>query len=530
MLTREEHRTTSETNIRGIPEPAPVPIREKVVPPTTELDKVLVAEESESPVSEPVETPETEVLNVPPPLLEAEPGTEEIDSPESELENFEPSTSEAEEQLDSEIIAPPVSELEELSEPEITDSRILEPDEPFGLDVAEVIETEPDEIPAPAVLEEEPSEPEPEPEPSPLPVASLSSEPEKKGDLEPLPATERDPEEIPTFDRRAVVSSIAELEKKQSQRQVVLIIVILISQVIITLLVNFIWVKYGVSNYLIGANIAERDVGVLPVVPENPEPAGLAMDTIAITAIGDSENISFQVSEDTQPEGNRAAGQVPVPEVRKPPAPPTPVVTPDEEQSAARDNVITTRPEPEERTPVAATPVPAIVAQNPSPVFPVTNREQERGTPSSPATRIITVVPLPPWRAALMSETEPAVDNITDTKSAQTDSDTEEEMPASATFADRSIRVKILNGTGRTGLASRIERRVEMDPSILVTSIGTTSVTWRQTTVYDKQGNPDMALRVRDLLGSGRIQQNIETFRDYDVLIVLGTDFRENDY
>lgn len=93
--------------------------------------------------------------------------------------------------------------------------------------------------------------------------------------------------------------------------------------------------------------------------------------------------------------------------------------------------------------------------------------------------------------------------------------------------ASEPIRLELLNGTNRTGLASRARELFE-GYGFQVISVGNAdSSDYQETVVYDRQGTIDKAESAADVIGSRRI----ETRPDYegdvvtDVTVILGSDF-----
>ncbi|HNW91856.1 MAG TPA: LytR C-terminal domain-containing protein [bacterium] len=100
--------------------------------------------------------------------------------------------------------------------------------------------------------------------------------------------------------------------------------------------------------------------------------------------------------------------------------------------------------------------------------------------------------------------------------------------PAAASRNSGVITVKILNASGRDGLAAEVERKLEAaNPNIRVISVGTHEGASVETVVYDKHYRMEATQTVQRTLGRGRVTQNPDNRNqyEYDVLVVLGTDY-----
>ncbi len=94
--------------------------------------------------------------------------------------------------------------------------------------------------------------------------------------------------------------------------------------------------------------------------------------------------------------------------------------------------------------------------------------------------------------------------------------------------ADHRITVEVLNGSGRGGLArlgTRRLRRLGLD----VVYFGNAEAAVDSTRVIIRRGDRARASRVRDALGTGRLDSAPDSLRRVDVTVILGRDFRPDE-
>ncbi len=92
---------------------------------------------------------------------------------------------------------------------------------------------------------------------------------------------------------------------------------------------------------------------------------------------------------------------------------------------------------------------------------------------------------------------------------------------------DQRIRVEVLNGTTRPGLA-RVATRVLRRQGIDVVFFGTTDSAGRSpsTLVLVRRGAAPVGERVAQALGQGKVLVKVDTLRRVDVSVILGDDYR----
>jgi hypothetical protein len=88
---------------------------------------------------------------------------------------------------------------------------------------------------------------------------------------------------------------------------------------------------------------------------------------------------------------------------------------------------------------------------------------------------------------------------------------------------DKRIRVEVLNGTQRAGLA-RTATRVLRERGIDVVFFASGPAA-ESTRVVVRRGDPGQGNRVADALGGGRVLVEPDTFRRVDVTVLLGRDW-----
>ena len=88
---------------------------------------------------------------------------------------------------------------------------------------------------------------------------------------------------------------------------------------------------------------------------------------------------------------------------------------------------------------------------------------------------------------------------------------------------DQRIRVEVLNGTQRTGLA-RTATRALREQGLDVVFFGT-GPTAESTRIFVRQGDPGQGRDVAEALGAGRVSVEPDTLRRVDVTVLLGKDW-----
>ncbi len=98
------------------------------------------------------------------------------------------------------------------------------------------------------------------------------------------------------------------------------------------------------------------------------------------------------------------------------------------------------------------------------------------------------------------------------------------DAPVSAPAGPR-VRVEVLNGTGRGGLARRATERLRADGFDVIYFGNAGGARRDSTLVLDRSGRPGAARAVVDALGAGRVQSKGGAPPDIDVTVVLGRDW-----
>jgi len=85
--------------------------------------------------------------------------------------------------------------------------------------------------------------------------------------------------------------------------------------------------------------------------------------------------------------------------------------------------------------------------------------------------------------------------------------------------------IEVLNGTQRQGVA-RTATRMLRGRGLDVVFLGNADSAETVTRVIVRRGDPERAKYVVDVLGTGKIVVEPDTFRRVDVSVILGQDFR----
>lgn len=88
----------------------------------------------------------------------------------------------------------------------------------------------------------------------------------------------------------------------------------------------------------------------------------------------------------------------------------------------------------------------------------------------------------------------------------------------------KRIRVEVLNGTQRVGLA-RVATRALREGGLDVVFFGTGPAA-DSTRIYVRRGDPGQGRDVQEVLGVGRVVVLPDTLRRVDVSVLLGSDWR----
>jgi len=88
----------------------------------------------------------------------------------------------------------------------------------------------------------------------------------------------------------------------------------------------------------------------------------------------------------------------------------------------------------------------------------------------------------------------------------------------------KRIRVEVLNGTGRPGLA-RTATRVLRERGLDVVFFGT-GPDADSTRIFVRRGDPGQGRDVAEALGAGRVVVEPDTLRRVDISVLLGNDWR----
>ncbi len=109
--------------------------------------------------------------------------------------------------------------------------------------------------------------------------------------------------------------------------------------------------------------------------------------------------------------------------------------------------------------------------------------------------------------------------------------DDQRPVPASDAVAepipvpDSRVRVQVLNGSNRSGLA-RLATDQLRDAGFDVVNIGNAASPAKMSVVLDRAGNPEVAQRVAAALGITRIESRPDTALYLEVTVILGPDFK----
>ena len=98
--------------------------------------------------------------------------------------------------------------------------------------------------------------------------------------------------------------------------------------------------------------------------------------------------------------------------------------------------------------------------------------------------------------------------------------------PAPAAVPDSRVRIEVLNGSGRSGLARRVTDQLR-DAGYDVVHLGTARVAADSSIVYDRVGRKQIAQRVAEALGITRVETVVDTSRYLEVTVILGRDWRQ---
>ena len=100
-----------------------------------------------------------------------------------------------------------------------------------------------------------------------------------------------------------------------------------------------------------------------------------------------------------------------------------------------------------------------------------------------------------------------------------------EKIPPTA--PEGMVRVRLLNGCGKKGVARELQMRLRQDKKIDVLEVGNADrFTYDETLIVDHIGERDKARYVRKILGLGRICKDIDPEVLVDVTIIIGRDFQ----
>ena len=97
--------------------------------------------------------------------------------------------------------------------------------------------------------------------------------------------------------------------------------------------------------------------------------------------------------------------------------------------------------------------------------------------------------------------------------------------PQPIAVPDSRVRVQVLNGSSRSGLA-RLATDQLRDAGYDVVSIGNASSPARTSVVLDRTGKREIAERVAATLGIARIEARPDTALYLEVTVILGPDFK----
>ncbi|HEX6063638.1 MAG TPA: LytR C-terminal domain-containing protein, partial [Longimicrobiales bacterium] len=96
--------------------------------------------------------------------------------------------------------------------------------------------------------------------------------------------------------------------------------------------------------------------------------------------------------------------------------------------------------------------------------------------------------------------------------------------PQPIAVPDSRVRVQVLNGSNRSGLA-RLATDQLRDAGYDVVNIGNAPSPAKTSVVLDRAGKPEIAARVAATLGITRIESRPDTALYLEVTVILGPDF-----
>ena len=101
---------------------------------------------------------------------------------------------------------------------------------------------------------------------------------------------------------------------------------------------------------------------------------------------------------------------------------------------------------------------------------------------------------------------------------------TPQAAPAPAAVPDSRVRVEVLNGSGKSGLA-RLATDQLRDAGYDVVHLGNAASAAKTSLVIDRVGKKEIADRIAQALSIGRVETQVDTSRYLEVTVILGKDW-----
>ncbi|MFP4687701.1 MAG: LytR C-terminal domain-containing protein, partial [bacterium] len=89
------------------------------------------------------------------------------------------------------------------------------------------------------------------------------------------------------------------------------------------------------------------------------------------------------------------------------------------------------------------------------------------------------------------------------------------------------IRIQILNGTSISGLAGTLRDKIQSHSFVdVVETDNADRSNYKNTVIIDRSGHPRSAHRIQELIGTGKIEMDLEEHLLVDVTIIAGEDLK----
>ncbi len=99
-------------------------------------------------------------------------------------------------------------------------------------------------------------------------------------------------------------------------------------------------------------------------------------------------------------------------------------------------------------------------------------------------------------------------------------------VPEPLAIPDSRVRVQVLNGSDEPGLARLVTDQLR-EAGYDVVNFGNARISTKTSTVVDRVGKPEIALRVAQALTINRIETRVDTALYLEVTVILGHDFTD---